>query len=140
MENLEKRLAEYREQFGCHCGCLGNRMRDEVVMKLMFAEGTSGIKFEYTSGYRCPQHNADVGGVADSAHIYGEAVDIFYRTETVCLRVVRALLAAGFERIEVYSLEEAIAAGAGGAKIHVDMHHKRVMPWFHIGRKKYAKS
>ena len=28
------------------------------------------------SGYRCPKHNAEVGGVANSQHMKGEAADI----------------------------------------------------------------
>ena len=28
------------------------------------------------SGYRCPKHNAEVGGVANSQHLCGEAADI----------------------------------------------------------------
>jgi hypothetical protein len=28
------------------------------------------------SGVRCPQHNADVGGVANSNHLYGKSADL----------------------------------------------------------------
>lgn len=28
------------------------------------------------SGYRCPKHNAEVGGVANSQHMKGEAADV----------------------------------------------------------------
>lgn len=27
-------------------------------------------------GYRCPEHNRDVGGVSNSQHIYGRAADV----------------------------------------------------------------
>ena len=32
-----------------------------------------------TSGYRCPIHNAAIGGAAESQHIYGTAADIAVR-------------------------------------------------------------
>lgn len=133
MEDLELKLAEYRLQLGCHCGCMTNLMKDDMVMKLMFAEGTAGVKFSYTSGHRCTKHNAAVGGHIDSAHLYGEAVDIFYQRESDCFLIVKALYAAGFERIEVLSLESAIACGKKGAHVHVDQHHKMHMPWLNAG-------
>jgi len=33
-----------------------------------------------TSGYRCPKHNEDVGGMPDSLHTTGRAVDIICTT------------------------------------------------------------
>lgn len=35
-----------------------------------------GRPIRVNSGYRCPKHNAEVGGVAQSQHLLGEAVDI----------------------------------------------------------------
>lgn len=35
-----------------------------------------GIPIMVNSGYRCPKHNAEVGGVANSQHMKGEAADI----------------------------------------------------------------
>lgn len=29
------------------------------------------------SGYRCPEHNAEVGGVSNSQHLFGTAADIY---------------------------------------------------------------
>lgn len=133
MEDLELKLAEYRLKLGCPCGCMTNRMVDGMVMKLMFAEGTAGKKFLYTSGHRCTKHNTAVGGHIDSAHLYGEAVDIFYSRESDCFLIIKALIGAGFERIEVLSLTSAIGLGKLGAHIHVDQHHKMLMPWFHTG-------
>lgn len=37
----------------------------------------SGLPVFISSGYRCPELNALVGGVLDSQHLTGEAVDIF---------------------------------------------------------------
>jgi zinc D-Ala-D-Ala carboxypeptidase len=35
-----------------------------------------GRPLPIVSGYRCPVHNAAVGGARDSMHMYGAAVDI----------------------------------------------------------------
>jgi len=41
-----------------------------------------------TSGYRCPQLNAEVGGVSNSSHLYGQACDFIVPSygspETIC--------------------------------------------------------
>ena len=37
-----------------------------------------GVPVYITSGFRCPSHNASVGGVANSQHLDGTAADITY--------------------------------------------------------------
>ena len=37
-----------------------------------------GQPIEVLSGYRCPEHNAEVGGVPNSQHVEGTAADITY--------------------------------------------------------------
>lgn len=134
MENLDLKISEYREKLTCPCGCMGNLADDGFVMKLMFAQGVHGRPFVFTSAYRCTKHNAAEGGHIDSAHLYGEAADIFYKDETECFLILKALFGAGFERIEVKDLADGIAKGKKGANIHVDQHHKKAFPWFHVAR------
>jgi hypothetical protein len=132
MENIEEKINTYRVQLGCPCGCNTNRMADDVVMKLMFAEGVYGRPFSFTSGFRCTKHNAAVGGAIDSAHLYGEAADIWYNKKGDCFLIVKALMGAGFERIEIFSLESALAKNKKGAHIHADQHHKVPGPWLNV--------
>ena len=40
------------------------------------ARGKLGMPIIVNSGYRCERHNRDVGGVANSQHLRGEAADI----------------------------------------------------------------
>lgn len=61
----------------------------------------AGIPFSITSGHRSIEHNKKVGGVKDSAHLSGLAVDIKATTGEDKLIIVGALLKAGFERIGV---------------------------------------
>ena len=61
------------------------------------------------SAFRCAKHNKAVGGVADSAHTHGYAVDIKCTSSHYRFRIISALLEAGFRRIE-----------AGPTWVHVD--------------------
>ncbi len=54
-----------------------------------------------TSGVRCADHNARIGGVPDSAHVMGVAADIACRSSGRRMALIRGLLAAGFTRIGV---------------------------------------
>ena len=70
-----------REEFRCQCGgkyCNGFpaepaeetvRMADEIRRR-------AGVPLSVNSGVRCKQHNADVGGVSNSLHLIGRAVDL----------------------------------------------------------------
>ena len=69
------------EEFRCKCGgryCDGYpaRMREQVVRICDSARRHFGRPGHVISGLRCRNHNANEGGVADSQHMYGEAVDL----------------------------------------------------------------
>lgn len=70
-----------REEFRCQCGgkyCNGFpaepaeetvRMADEIRRR-------AGVPLNVNSGLRCKRHNAEVGGVSNSLHTTGQAVDL----------------------------------------------------------------
>ena len=69
------------EEFRCKCGgryCDGYpaRMQEQVVRICDSARRHFGRPGHVVSGLRCRTHNANEGGVEDSQHIYGEAVDL----------------------------------------------------------------
>ena len=61
------------------CPCCGRVFIDDrlfpILDRIREAVGQPVI---INSGYRCPSHNADVGGVPDSQHLSGSAADITY--------------------------------------------------------------
>lgn len=89
-------------EFACKCGCgAGMEKMDPVFLGMLDeARELAGIPFVLTSAYRCPKHNRAVGGVEDSAHVRGHAVDIRCASSHERFRIVSALLEAGFRRIE----------------------------------------
>ena len=51
-------------------------MDKNFLQKLDRARDVAGVPFIITSAYRCEQHNKNVGGKPNSAHLRGYAVDI----------------------------------------------------------------
>ena len=69
-----------RKEFACKCGqyCDGypaKMQRDVVELADRAREELRGVGF-VSSGLRCPRHNANVGGVSDSRHLSGKAIDL----------------------------------------------------------------
>lgn len=75
----------------------------ELVRMLDKARDIAGIPFVITSGYRNPEQNANSGGVRNSAHEKGLAVDLRANTPEVRDKIEAALRAVGFVRIGVYT-------------------------------------
>lgn len=74
-----------REEFRCQCGgkyCDGFPVEPEPDLVRFCNEFRRRLGVPVTivdsggSGVRCPQHNAAVGGVANSNHLYGKAADL----------------------------------------------------------------
>lgn len=70
-----------REEFRCKCGgryCDGfpSEMKQKVVQVADRARSHFGAPGHVVSGLRCPQHNANSGGVANSRHMSGDAIDL----------------------------------------------------------------
>ena len=62
----------------CNCGCGGVLVDDRLFPLLDRIRSKVGKPVYILSGYRCPAHNAEVGGVMDSQHLEGTAADITY--------------------------------------------------------------
>lgn len=75
----------------------------ELVAKLDWARSRAAVPFVITSGKRTPDHNKAVGGVDNSSHVKGLAVDLRVPNSEARFKMVNALLLAGFKRIGMYS-------------------------------------
>lgn len=72
-----------RAEFRCPCGrCGGFPVEPEETLVRVVDEirHRAGVPVTIVdsggSGVRCPEHNAEVGGVANSEHLYGRAADL----------------------------------------------------------------
>lgn len=74
-------------------------LKPELVEMLDRAREKAGIAFVINSGYRSEEKNESVGGVKDSSHTKGEAVDLRARNSTEHFKITKALMDVGFTRI-----------------------------------------
>jgi len=92
-------------EFECKCGKCGlgfAQMQPDFLERLEMARMLSNVPYSLLSAKRCESHNKAVGGLQDSAHLTGWAVDIEARSAITRMRVVYGLVKAGINRIGVY--------------------------------------
>ena len=95
-----------KEDFLCRCGkCEMPAEVEENLMALVEnvlepAREKLGGPIIVNSGYRCVRHNREVGGVANSQHLRGEAADIRCADNK---RLAKILFEAGrFDQLIIY--------------------------------------
>lgn len=63
-------------EFTCKCGCGLNLQKDGIKRIADEIREHFGRPVTVTSGTRCAKHNKEVGGVSNSWHLHGNAMDI----------------------------------------------------------------
>ena len=91
-----------KEEFDCRCGCGLNNMQQFLLNTLNTARDYAGMPFFLNRGCSCVAHNKLVGGLPNSAHLDGFAVDIHTSNSEQRFKIVFGLLKAGFKRIGIY--------------------------------------
>ena len=72
-----EKLSEHFQANEFACKCCGYTILDtELVVLLEKLRNKVGKPLKITSGYRCPAHNAKVGGAPLSRHVAGLAADV----------------------------------------------------------------
>lgn len=108
-----------REEFACKCGCGYDPVDTELLFILTSIRESFGQPVTITSGCRCPNHNAYVGGVVNSQHIFGKAADVIVRG--VAPQVVGAFLE------QMYPDKYGI--GVASNFVHVDSRDDKPRRW-----------
>nr|DAG68239.1 MAG TPA: peptidase [Caudoviricetes sp.]DAU48165.1 MAG TPA: peptidase [Bacteriophage sp.] len=74
---------EYFSRAECRCKCGGRycngypaEMEEETMRLADEIRRRAGVPLNVNSGVRCKQHNAEVGGVWNSLHLTGQAIDL----------------------------------------------------------------
>ena len=76
-------------------------LKPELISMIDKARGIAGVPFKINSGFRTPEQNKKAGGVKDSSHMSGKAVDIACTSDSNRYKIVTALLTVGFNRIGI---------------------------------------
>lgn len=75
----------------------------EFLWRLEVASSECRVDFVVTSGFRTIGENRAVGGVSNSSHLRGLAVDLLASDSRSRFFIIKSLLALGFRRIGVSS-------------------------------------
>ena len=98
-----------RSEYQCQCGCRRDDIKDDLARRVQEVRNLVGQSITVTSGVRCEEHNADVGGSDTSSHVGGWAADL--RCDNSAHR--QRLLAAVFQVFD--------RVGIAKTFIHVDV-------------------
>jgi len=100
-EYITKNLT--KAEIACKDGCGFATIAPELAEGFQRARDMAGEAIFITSGCRCPKRNKYVGGVADSAHLTGKALDLHFKCTDYFSMVKLAFLLgrSGFKRLGV---------------------------------------
>lgn len=109
----------------CTPPCSLQDMAQRTMNRLDTARDIAGIPFVINSAYRTPEYEVAHGRKGTSSHALGCAVDIRCNSYENRLKIVDALLKAGFNRI-----------GIGKTYVHADdsPQHKPNVMWDYYGQ------
>jgi hypothetical protein len=71
-----------KSEFRCRCGCGADSMNETLIRVADRVRDHFGKPVTVSSGRRCANHNARVGGVSNSRHLSGKAMDFCVQGKT----------------------------------------------------------
>jgi len=86
-------------EFECSC-CSKEQMDRAFTDFLQLARQIGGVSFNINSGWRCREHNDNVGGTPNSSHLRGLAADIRIDSPWSRMRILMGLYLAAEGLIE----------------------------------------
>ena len=89
-----------RKELQCPCGCNQCDMDDMFLERLDMLRYRFNQPIRLNSAYRCEKHNESVGGVPNSSHTKGLAVDIRAGTQEKYF-ILKHALALGFQGVGI---------------------------------------
>lgn len=90
-------------EFVCPCGCGTGDPEEALVRKVDEIRRRLGVPVTITSGVRCAAHNAKVGGVSNSQHLYHRAADLHSGVSPQKMREVAEAVLGDTGGLGVYS-------------------------------------
>ena len=118
MGDLEANFSS--EEFKCQCcGVLKIDIDDGLIKNLQFLRNWVEVPIHINSGYRCPEHNKEVGGSEKSQHLLGKAADIVIQGMTPWRMYDQAMAVGSF-------LDGGVGVYPDKGFIHVDVRSERV--------------
>ena len=112
------------DEFKCPC-CGKVRIDSDLLLLLERVRVNLSRPIVITSGYRCPTYNAKIGGVPNSAHVYGYAVDIRVKSSQERYSFVSQFLKEGIRRMGI---------GANFIHIDIDPNKPQDVIWTYYGK------
>ena len=110
------------DELACKCGDCDGEMKPSFMVRLVKLRAFLDFPFPISSAYRCPDHNAKVGGSKGSYHMKGRAVDIAV-THDQAWQIVAAAKKFGFQGVGISQKGE-------GRFIHLDNRQQSKMTLF----------
>ena len=89
-----------KEEMDCPC-CQASHISTKFMHRLEACRILAGVPFRVTSGFRCVKHNEEIGGHKNSAHKFGQAVDIARQNPASDRRIIDAAVKCEFIGIEI---------------------------------------
>ena len=104
------------DEFACQC-CGVSEMDVDFVKELQKLRDEYDAPMRINSGFRCADHNKNVGGSDSSSHLWGMASDISVTDSILRYRMIQCAQKVGILRI-----------GVGGDFLHFDTDYKKKSP------------
>jgi len=81
----------------------GQLMDEKILSMIDKARDMFAKPIKVNSGYRTEKHNTKIGGVKNSSHLTGLAIDISCNNSLDRFQLIMILMAVGFNRIGIAS-------------------------------------